>query len=94
MSDDTRQDAATTSEHSKLIIELFQNRTLLFSDMINIWENTDGCEEQYLCATVPYLLSIFAHAYKIIFDCGVGAPVHGREVVDGINSNENNFFQF
>ena len=42
--------------------------------------NTYGCAEQYLCATAPYLLSILAHAYNTIIDCGVGAPVHGRYV--------------
>ena len=71
--------------HSKCIIEMFQNRTLFFANMITIWENTDGCEDQYLCATALYLLSMLAHAYNIIIDCGVGSPGHGIEVVDGLN---------
>ena len=28
------------------------------------------------------------HAYSIIIDCGVEAPGHGREVVDGFNATE------
>ena len=59
--DGSKQDAAPTYEHSKHIIELLQNRKVLFSEIIIIWENTDGCAEQYLCATVIYLLWILAH---------------------------------
>ena len=53
--------------------------------MSTIWENTDGFAEQHFCETALYLLSLLAHAYNIIFDCGVGAPVNSREVVDGLN---------
>ena len=53
----------------------------------NIWENTDGCAEQYICATAIYSLSMLYHAYNIVIDCGVGAPVHGKYVVDGLNDN-------
>ena len=83
--DDRKQDTATTAAHSKRIIELFQKWTLLFDCIIKIWENTDGCTDQYCCATALYLLSMLAHAYNIIIDCGVGAPVNDREVVDGLN---------
>ena len=54
--------------------------------MINIWENMDGCKGQYSCATALYLLSMLAHVYNIIIDCGVVSPVYGREVIGGFNS--------
>ena len=54
--------------------------------MSTIWENTDGCVDKYRCATALYLLYMFAHAYKIIIDYGVGASAHDREVVDGLNA--------
>ena len=60
--------------------------------MSNIWENTDGCAEQYHCLTAIYLLSMLAHAYSIIIDRGVVAPGYGREVVDGLNANDKIFF--
>ena len=85
MSDDSEQDASTTYEHSKHIIELFQNRKVFFDDMCTIWENTDGREEQYRCTTALYSSSMLAHSYNIIIDHGVGAPVHGIEVVYGLN---------
>ena len=34
---------------------------------------------------------MFAHAYNIIIYRGVGAIVHGREVVDGLNCTEKTF---
>ena len=55
--------------------------------MSAIWVNMDGCAEQIICATGLYLLSMLAHAYNIIIDCGVGAPGHVREVVYGLNDN-------
>ena len=53
--------------------------------MTTIWENTDGCAYQYRCATTLYLLSMLAHAYNIIINCGVGEPGHGIEVVDRLS---------
>ena len=47
--------------------------------MSTIWENMDGCAEQYLCATDKYLLSMLSHAYNNKIDRGVGAPGHGRK---------------
>ena len=72
------------------MIELLQNRTVFFAEMSNILENTNGCAEKYCCATVLYLLSMLAHKYNIMIDSDVGAPGHGREVVDGLNAT--NFF--
>ena len=62
--------------------------TVLFTYISNILENTDGCAEQYRCVNSLYLLSMLAHTYNIITDYGVGAPVHGREVIDGFNDTE------
>ena len=43
MYDDRKTYYVTTAEHSKLIIELLQNRTVLFSDMSTMWENAYSC---------------------------------------------------
>ena len=91
LSDNRKQDSLKPAEHSKHIIELLQNITVLFSKIINIWENTDGCAEKYYCDTALYLLSILAHEYNIIIDRGVGELGHGRYVVDGLNAAEKSF---
>ena len=51
-----------------------------------MWENIYGCAEQYRCATVIYLLSMTAHEYNIIINCGVGALGHVREVEYFLNA--------
>ena len=56
-----------------------------------IWENTDGCSDQYRCATVLYLLSILSHVYKIVLASSVGAPGHDRGFVYGLNTTDKMF---
>ena len=51
-----------------------------------IWENTDGCAEQYICASALYLMSVMSQNYSIIIDCGISAPGHEKEVVGGLNA--------
>ena len=47
LSDDSKQDAATTTAHSKRLISLLKNKQVLKTSLSTIWENTDGCAEQY-----------------------------------------------
>ena len=56
------------------------------SELITIWENTDGCAEQYICATALYLMSVLSQSHSIIFDQDIIALGHGKEVVEGINA--------
>ena len=56
------------------------------SALSTIWENTDGCVEQYICATELTLMSVLSQRHSIIFDWGISALGHGKEVVDGLNS--------
>ena len=60
-SDDSKQDASTTAAHNKRIIELLQDRKLIFEDIGSIWENNYGCDrikgysiEQEFCMTILY----------------------------------------
>ena len=62
--------------------------TVLFADMVTIWENTDGCEYQYCCAAALYLLLMLSHAYNIITDIVIGVTVHDREFVDVLNATD------
>ena len=87
-SDGRKQDSFTKSAFSKHIIESFQNRQLCFVDLSNIWENKDGCEVQYRCATALFLLSMLSHMYNIIIDCDVGAPGNIREVARCLNATD------
>ena len=56
-----------------------------------IWDNTDGCADQYICATALYLLSMLSHAYKIVISHGVGEYRHDKDVVYGLNATKKRF---
>ena len=95
LSDDSKQDAATTTAHSKRLISLLKNEKVLKTSLSTIWENTDGCAEQYRCASALYLMSVMSQTYSIIIDWGVSAPGHGKEVVDGLNAVDKSYiYQF
>ena len=34
---------------------------------------------------------MFSHAYNIAVGCSIGAPVHGKDVVDDLNATEKRF---
>ena len=76
LSDDSKQYAATTNSHSNRFIELLKKK--LMSALITIWENTDGCAEQYICATSLCLMLVLSQRHSIIFDRGISAPGHGK----------------
>ena len=61
------------------------------SALSTICSNTDGCAEQFRCATALYLLSVLSQHRSIIFYWGISAPGHGKQVVDGINAIEKRF---
>ena len=46
LSDDSKQDAATTTAHSKRLISLLKNIKVLTTSLSKMWENIDGCAEQ------------------------------------------------
>ena len=60
LSDDGRQDAATTTAHSKRLISLLKNKQVLTTSLSTIWEKTDGYAEQYRCASALYLMSVIS----------------------------------
>ena len=67
-------------------MDLLKERTFLVSGISIIWYNTDGCEYHYRCATVLYLLLILLQAFNMNIGDGIIVPVHGREVVYGLNT--------
>ena len=86
LSDDSKQDSATTTAHSKRLISFLKKKQVLTTSLITIWENTDDCSEQYRCASALYLMSVMSQTYSIIIDRGTSAHGNGKEVVDGLNA--------
>ena len=79
-SDDSKHDSATTTSHSKHIIELLKQHNIMSNTLSTIWENTDGCAENYIYAAALYLMSILSQAFSVMIGRGISAPGHGREV--------------
>eukprot|EP00957_Ditylum_brightwellii_P055900 4235758-Ditylum_brightwellii.AAC.1 len=48
-------------------------------------KDTDGCSKQYRSASSLYLINTISVKYDIVIDYTVGAPEHGKDVVDGLN---------
>ena len=47
LSDDIKQDSATATVHSKRLITMIKDKKVLTQLLSTIWENNDGCAEQY-----------------------------------------------
>ena len=86
MSYDSKQDAATKNAHSKRFIEMLKEQKVLTSTLSKIWENTDGCAEQYKCASALYHNSVLYQCYSVIIDQGISARGCGKEVVVCVNA--------
>lgn len=84
-SDDSRQDAATTTAHMEVLLKHLQ-ATGVIGENATMWDSTDGCSKQYRCAKAFWLLTYLAVTFKIIIDRAIGAPGHGKGRVDGINA--------
>ena len=57
LSDDIKQYGATSTAHRKRFIVLLKEQKVLTPLLSTIWENTDGCAEQYRCSSEIYLMS-------------------------------------
>ena len=85
ISDDSKQDAATTIAHIKLFIELFKKQKIMTSTLSKILGNTNGCAEQYRCASAIYLMSVLSQCLSIIIYQSISAPGNGKELFDVLN---------
>ena len=78
LSDDSKQDPATTIAHRKCIIEMLNQRKIMTIRISNIWENMDGFDEHYTYDTALYLMSMLSPAYFIIIDHNINILEHSR----------------
>ena len=82
--DDRRQDASTTNTHMIKILDNMRQNNQDVSEC-TIWESTDWRSKQYRCGAALYFLSYVSAKYNIIVDQMIGAPGHGKDIVDSIN---------
>ena len=51
-----------------------------------IWKNVDGCFKQYRCGASLYFIFLLSSNLNITIDRMIGAPEHGKDIVDAINA--------
>ena len=88
MVDKSNQDAASTHEHMQILLNLLANQKKICYGCSIIWEHTDGCAKQYSCAKALHLLSYLAFQHGITIDRQIDAPGGGKDVVDGLNTQD------
>jgi hypothetical protein len=89
-SNKSRQDAITTTAQMIILINhLFEDGVLGKNGMM--LDVTDGWAKQYRCATAIHLLSMLSVKYGITIDRQVGAPGHGKDIINGINAVNKNY---
>ena len=64
---------------------------LLVSWINTIREKTDGCSEQYHCATSLLIIYCLLHPPNVIIGRDIFVTVHERDVVDVINTVDKRF---
>lgn len=57
----------------------------LSKGLTEILDDSDGCAEQYRCATALYMLHKLAEEENIIYDRGIDAEGHGKKDSDGLS---------
>ena len=63
------------------------------SGISTVWEDTDGCAKKYKCALAIYLMTVLSSSYGITMDRTINAPVHGNNVVYGLNATDTNYLK-
>ena len=66
---------------------------ILVSGMSNVWEDTDGFGDQYICAMDIYLFIVLSSLCGIIMDFVINVLGHGRNVFDGIKDNDKRYLK-
>eukprot|EP00957_Ditylum_brightwellii_P159306 12126360-Ditylum_brightwellii.AAC.1 len=93
LSDDSDQVAATTAAHTELFLNVLLDPNRIEREQSTIMEDTDGYSKQYRFASSLYLISTICIKYGIVIDHAVGAPGHGKDVVDGLNAVDKRFLR-
>ena len=55
---------------------------LLVSGISTVWEDTNGCAKEYMCALDIYLMSVLSYSYGIIIYRSINAKGHLNNVFD------------
>ncbi|KAL7530697.1 hypothetical protein ACHAXR_005056 [Thalassiosira sp. AJA248-18] len=84
MSDEKRQDGATTAENiNRLLVDIFLNeKDFIMSSLKMLISMCDGCSAQYRSGSVCYELMLLAIQWGIPIHRVIQAPGHGKCICD------------
>ena len=92
LSDSCIQNAGSTHQHMIVLLDfLFKNKYM--TEGSTLFCNTDGESKQYRCANSLYYLSLLSTKYNINIDRAIGAPGHGKNIVDGLNAVDKHYLK-
>ena len=86
--DESDHHASTTATHICILIQFILTKKWIAPLFTTIWDHTDGCTNQYCCASAIYLLSCIDLEYCININRAVGAPGHGKYFINGPNDRD------
>ena len=92
-SDYSKQDAATTFEHFCAMFKLHEEVHGKIPRNSVFLEHTDGCAKQYRSGNALFLLNVIALKYHIVIDRAIGAPGHGKSIIDGLNAVDKHYLK-
>ena len=85
-SDDSAHNASTICKYMKKFINWMYNENLVINDGI-IYNTTDGCSKQYICANSLWNLLVLLFTYTVVINRYINAPVHEIIKIYGINGS-------
>ena len=92
LSDSTIQNAGSTHQHMTVLMDYLLEKKLLRKGS-TLYCNTDGAAKQYRCANTICYLSFLSSKYHINIDRAIGAPGHGKDIVDGLNTVDKHYLK-
>ena len=58
-----------------------------------LYDETNGYGKKYRCGTAIHLLKVLASQKGIVNNRAIGATVHGKDKVDGLNATDKRFLK-
>ena len=76
--------AKTAARLHTLLARIFDKKPMIRGG--TMWDQTNGCAKQYICSIDYYLIYFLSKSYQIFLDRALDTPVHGKDVVNGLNA--------
>ena len=81
---DNKQYSPKTKFTYEQYLQKLMDGKIIKENESTLWEEPDGCTKQYICPLAVYLIIIISLSLNISMYRSIGAPGHGKYVVDGI----------